>query len=213
MIERKKTFVLVWDVPIRVFHWLLAMCFLGAWLTSESERWQLLHLAFGNSMAILIAFRLVWGLVGTRYARFTQFVKGPSAALRYLRSIFSVKPQHFVGHNPAGAFAFLAVMGMTALVVASGYVSYHEIGGKWLSEVHEWLAGAMLALIGVHIAAALLTSVLHGENLVRAMVTGKKTAEPDQGIERSWSGVAILLLLSVGLFWWALLTQRLPFML
>src|SRR4051812_17502581 len=75
--------VLVWDLPVRAFHWLIALCFAGAWLTAESEQWQLLHVTLGYTMAILVVFRLVWGMVGSRYARFSSFVRGPAAVARY----------------------------------------------------------------------------------------------------------------------------------
>ena len=81
----KKT-ILVWDVPTRVFHWLLVICFAGAWLTSESERLQLIHYAFGYSACALVLFRLAWGLVGTKYARFTQFIKGPKEMIGHFKS-------------------------------------------------------------------------------------------------------------------------------
>ena len=94
---------LVWDLPVRLFHWLLVLCFAGAWLTAESEHWRLVHVTLGYTMAALVAFRIVWGLLGTRYARFSSFVRGPSAVLAYLRSLSGPKPEHHTGHNPAGA--------------------------------------------------------------------------------------------------------------
>ena len=128
--------VLVWDAPVRVFHWLMALSFAGAWLSAESERWRLLHVSLGYLMAALVAFRLVWGLVGTRHARFASFVRAPSAVLAYVRSLVSPRPEHHVGHNPAGGWAILALLGLAAVVVGSGWLTYESLGGEWLDELH-----------------------------------------------------------------------------
>ena len=166
--------ILVWDLPTRVFHWLLALSFAGAYVTAESEHWRLVHVTLGYTVGGLIAFRLLWGLAGTRYARFASFVRGPSAVLRYLRSLFSGQPEHHVGHNPAGALAIVALLALGATLVLTGWSTYNEIGGEWLEELHEGVANTMLAVVLVHIAAVLLSSRLHHENLVRAMITGLK---------------------------------------
>ena len=94
------TTIRVWDAPVRVFHWLLAACFTGAYLTAESESWRLLHVTLGYTLGGLIAFRLVWGVLGTRYARFGSFVRPPSELSRYLKSMLAGRPAHFIGHNP-----------------------------------------------------------------------------------------------------------------
>ncbi|NMM37001.1 MAG: cytochrome B [Glaciimonas sp.] len=193
---------LVWDLPTRVFHWSLALSFLGAWLTSESEYWQLWHLSFGYSMALLIAFRLIWGVVGTRYARFSQFVGGPTAVLAYFRSWLQFRPAHYVGHNPAGALAILVIMALTLLLVASGYASYAEIGGDWLSDVHETLANLLMAIVVIHIAAVVLTSLAHKENLVRAMLTGKKMVAAGEEIHTKRPILALVLLGLLAGLWW-----------
>ncbi len=193
--------ILVWDLPIRVFHWLLALSFAGAYITAESERWRLVHVTLGYTVGGLIAFRLLWGLVGTRHARFASFVRGPAAVLRYLRSLLSAQPEHHVGHNPAGALAIVALLGLGALLVLTGWSTYNEIGGDWLEELHEGVANTMLVIVLVHIAAVLLSSRLHHENLVRAMITGHKQGAPAQGVRRAWRVVGVLLLAAVLAFW------------
>lgn len=193
---------LVWDAPVRVFHWLLVASFIVAWLSSESERWQLVHITAGYTIAGLVAFRLLWGLVGTRHARFTDFVRGPKAALAYLGSLLRGRPQHHAGHNPAGGLAILALLALAVLTTASGWASYNEWGGEWLEEVHETLAGTMLALVVVHVAAVIVSSVLHRENLVGAMLHGRKPVPPREGIRSAWRSVAALLLAGVLGFWW-----------
>ncbi|HAN54929.1 MAG TPA: cytochrome B, partial [Betaproteobacteria bacterium] len=155
--------ILVWDVPVRVFHWLMVLSFAGAYLTAESERWRLLHVSLGYTMAGLVGFRIVWGLMGTRYARFSTFVRGPKAVARYLGAMLRGQPEHHTGHNPAGALAIVALLGLTLVVTASGWATYNDIAGDWLEEVHEAAANVMLAVIGVHVAGVLLSSWLHRE--------------------------------------------------
>jgi cytochrome b len=202
MKTQKKQAGLVWDMPVRVFHWSLALSFAGAWLTAESEYWKLWHLSFGYSMALLIVFRLLWGLLGTPYARFTQFVRGPAAVKAYFLSYLRGQPQHHVGHNPAGALAILAIMATVLITVITGYTTYQEIGGEWQSDLHEATASLLMGIVVLHIAAVILTSVVHKENLVRAMLTGKKMITPGEAINYSWTSIALLLLSSLAGLWW-----------
>jgi len=194
--------VLVWDIPVRLFHWLIVLCFTGAYLTAESEQWRLLHVTLGYTMAGLVLFRIVWGLIGTRYARFSNFVRGPGAAVRYLGGLLRRRPEHYLGHNPAGALAIVALLLLALAVTGSGWALYNEIGGDALEEVHEFFANTMLALVFVHIAAVVLSSWLHHENLIGAMFTGYKKGAPEQGIRRAWRSVAVLMLAAVLGFWW-----------
>ncbi len=194
--------ILVWDAPVRTFHWLLALCFAGAYLSAESESWRLLHVTLGYTMGGLIAFRLVWGVLGTRYARFGSFVRSPSAVRSYVKGMVAGRPAHYIGHNPAGAVAIVLMLLVGAAIVASGYAVYNELGGDWLEEVHEVVGNAMLVLVGVHLAGVAVASVLHRENLPRAMVTGFKQGKPSQGIARAWWSVALALALAVAAFWY-----------
>ena len=194
--------ILVWDAPVRVFHWLLALSFAGAYVTAESDRWLAVHLTLGYTMAALVAFRLVWGLLGTRYARFGSFVRGPANLVRYGRAMLAGRPEHHVGHNPAGAVAIVLLLSLSIAIVATGWLFYDVSGAKWLKELHEGAAGVMLAVVGLHIGGAVLTSLLHRENLVRAMLDGKKEGSPNQGIRRAWRPLALLILAAVLGFWW-----------
>jgi len=194
--------VLVWDAPVRVFHWLMVLSFAGAYFTAESERWRMLHVTLGYTMAGLVGFRIVWGLVGSRYARFSSFVRGPAAVARYLRALLRGQPEHSTGHNPAGAVAIVALLVTALAITASGWASFNQLGGEWLEEVHETVANLMLAIVGVHVAGVLLSSWIHGENLVRAMVTGRKTARPEEGLRSAWRSVAAMMLVAVLGFWW-----------
>ena len=193
--------ILVWDLPTRLFHWLLAASFLGAFLTAESEYWRDIHVALGYTVVGLIAFRLLWGLVGTRYARFSSFAFGPAKVMAYARSLLSGAPQHYVGHNPAGSWVIYGLLVLGLLAGASGYATYNEIGGEWLEELHEGVANTMLALVGVHVAGVLVSSLLHRENLVRAMIDGYKRGEPGEGIRRLGWVAGIALIAGVVMLW------------
>lgn len=126
--------VKVWDWPVRVFHWTLVASVMGAYFTGESEDYERLHQTLGWVAAGLIAFRLVWGLIGTRYARFTEFVRGPAQVWAYLKSLRSDQPQHFVGHNPVGAVAVIELMSLTVLSVYTGWHS-PQLGRAGLGDV------------------------------------------------------------------------------
>jgi len=195
--------VLVWDLPTRVFHWLLAASFAGAWLTGESERWRDVHMMLGYSVAGLILFRIVWGFVGSRYARFRSFLFRPSELAAYLRSLATRAPRHYLGHNPAGSIAIFLLLGLGLVTALSGFAYYQELGGEWLEELHEAAAVAMLTVVGVHIAGVVVSSLLHHENLVRSMITGRKLGEAGQGITRRYGAIAVLLLAAgTGLWAW-----------
>lgn len=202
--------ILVWDVPTRIFHWLLVICFAGAWLTSESERLQMIHYAFGYSACALVLFRLVWGLIGTKYARFSQFIKCPKEIIGHLKSMLSSHQDATPGHNPAGGIVMLGLMAIILLIGLTGYWSVKEFLGNLMSEAHEAIASLALALVIVHIAAALLMSILQKENLVRAMVTGKKHGLPEQAIRFPQYFIGLLLVFAWAYCFYAVLTGALP---
>ena len=202
--------ILVWDLPTRLFHWLLAATFAGAWLTADSERWIDVHAVLGYTFAGLIAFRVLWGFIGSRYARFSSFVTGPGPVKRYLLSLLTFRPEHHVGHNPAGGWAVLALLGLGIATALSGYAAFNDVGGHWLEELHEGAAGAMLALVFVHIGAVVVSSLIHRENLVRAMWSGFKRGSPAEAIRRKrWIAAGALLAMVAGI-WTAALQGALP---
>ena len=194
--------VLIWDAPVRVFHWLMVLSFAGAYLTAESERWRLLHVSLGYTMAGLVAFRIVWGLIGTRHARFSDFVRGPAAIARYVGGMLRGEPTRHVGHNPLGALAIVALIGLTLAIAASGWAVFNDAGAEWMEGVHEFAANAMLAVVGIHIAGVLLASKFGNENLIGAMFTGRKIGRPEDGVRSAWRSVAMLMLVAVLGFWW-----------
>ena len=203
-VSRAEPRVLVWDAPVRVFHWLMVGCFAGAWLTSDGERWRLLHVTLGYTMGGLVAFRVLWGGVGTRHARFASFVRGPAAVARYALRLVEGQAEHHVGHNPAGALAIVAMLLLTAFSVGSGWAVYNEFGPELLEELHELSGNGLMALVVVHVFGVIVASRLHHENLVRAMVSGYKPGPADEGIRRAWHGLAVVMLVAVATYWiWA----------
>ena len=193
--------ILVWDLPTRAFHWLLALSFAGAFLTAESERYRDMHVTLGYTMLGLVAFRLVWGLIGTRYARFRSFAFGPRSVLTYLKSLLTRSPHHYIGHNPAGSWAIYALLVLIVLAGASGYATYEDIGGHWMEEVHEAFSNLLLAAVAAHVAGVAVSSLVHGENLVRAMVTGYKSGLPAQGVRYRHRAIGAALVAAVAVFW------------
>ena len=194
--------VLVWDAPVRVFHWLMVLSFAVAYLSAESETWRLVHVSLGYTMVGLVIFRLAWGLAGTRYARFVEFVHGPKTVIRYLRAMLRRQPQHHIGHNPIGALSIVAVLALTLAVGASGWAAYNAMAGEWVAELHEAVSSGMLLVVGVHVAGVVMASRMHGENLARSMVTGHKLAAPEDGIRSAWWSLAAVMLAAVFTFWW-----------
>jgi len=193
--------ILVWDAPVRVSHWMLAASFIGAYVTAESERWRLLHVTLGYTVAGLVAFRVLWGLVGTRHARFRSFVRRPAVVRRYLAAMLRGTPPHSTGHNPVGALAIIGLLTLAVLVCLTGWGTYNEVGALSPDELHELLANAMLALVGAHVAGVLVGSWLERENLVKAMLTGRKSGPASKAISSSRAGIAALVLISTVAFW------------
>lgn len=193
--------ILVWDIPTRVFHWLLAVSFAGAFLTAESERYRDIHVLLGYTLLGLIAFRLLWGFVGSRYAQWSSFLFKPSEIADYVVSLLKAKPERYVGHNPAGSVAIflLLILGITSGVI--GVMLFKDIGGDVLEELHEMAAYAMLTVVAVHVVGVLVSSVMHRENLVRSMITGFKSARPKEGIRRAHAWLGVIMLAVVVAFW------------
>jgi cytochrome b len=179
--------VKAWDPLVRVFHWSLVFFFLLAFATEDD--WMNLHVWAGYTVAMLVGFRLLWGIIGTRTARFPTFVKSPRAAMRHLGGMMSGKAPHYLGHNPAAAMMVVALLASIILVAFSGMVLiaaegqgplagtfFAGISGEAMEEVHEFFANFTLLLVFTHVGGVVVSSLLEGENLVKAMITGRKKA-------------------------------------
>ncbi len=191
----------VWDPLIRVFHWSLVFFFVFAFITEDD--WESLHVQAGYAVSCLIGFRLLWGLVGTRNARFFSFIKPPRVVIAHLRGMLSCKSSHYLGHNPVAAVMVVLLLLSIALVCFSGMVViaseaqgplagtvFASWRGEWMEDVHEFLANFTVFLIAAHVCGVVFSSFLEGENLAKAMVTGKKKSrsswqdfEPAKGVE------------------------------
>jgi len=193
--------ILVWDVPTRVFHWLLVLSFAGAYLTAESELDRDIHVVLGYTLLGLLAFRLLWGFFGTRYAQFRSFMFKPAEIVAYSLSLLKNRPVHYVGHNPAGSVAVWLLLGLGVLSGMSGVMSFQDIGGDVMDELHELVSETMLVVVVVHIAGVVVSSVLHHENLVLSMITGFKSGEPEEGVRRAYLWLGIMILAVVVAFW------------
>lgn len=164
----------VWDPVVRLFHWgVVTCCALNLFLLPPGK---IAHRYVGHAALTLLALRFVWGFVGTRHARFSDFVRGPAAVLGYLRHFAAGKTERFVGHNPAAGWMMVLLMVLLASVGASGWLTTLDAfwGNKMLEEVHEVLANSIMVLAGVHALAAILESWHVKENLIWSMVTGRK---------------------------------------
>ena len=172
------TLTRVWDPVVRLFHWGLVASFITAWFTARTaDDW---HYVAGYVAAGLIVVRLAWGLGGTRYARFRQFLRHPGTIGGYLNDIIHGRERRYIGHNPAGGAMVLTLMLCMVVAAFSGWMMTTDtyFGVDWVENTHSLVVHGMVLLIAVHVGGVLLASVRHGENLVRAMITGTKRA-PD----------------------------------
>ena len=179
----------VWDPLVRIGHWILVSAFLTAYFTADD--FLTVHVWAGYVIGAVVCFRLIWGFVGSRHARFSDFVRSPAAAFRYVLSLVQHQSKRFIGHNPAGGLMILTLLTFLLGTVISGVVLYGmEEGAGPLAasvaayadseelweEAHEVIANLTLLLVVMHVAGALLSGRAHDENLVKAMLTGRKKA-------------------------------------
>lgn len=181
--------ILVWDPLVRLFHWLLASCFAIAYFV-EDERLGL-HLLSGSALLGLVIFRLIWGIIGTRYARFTDFTCSARQLLSHLRELSARRAERHLGHTPAGsAMIFVLLAGLLSLGVSGAMLYGLESSAPFyagllagldqktillLEQFHGWLADALVVLVLLHVSGVLVESALQKENLIRSMITGYKT--------------------------------------
>ena len=181
----------VWDLSVRVFHWSLASAFFIAYLTEDD--FLDLHVFAGYTIAGLIVYRLFWGLIGTRHARFSDFVRPPREVFAYLKDMATFHPKRYIGHNPAGGAMVVALLVSLLITVLTGLSVYGakemagpladlfanapNFVGNVVEELHEFFANFTLFLVGFHVVGVILAGLQHGENLVRSMLNGKKKAE------------------------------------
>jgi len=180
----------VWDLPIRLFHWILVLGCVSAYLTAEYH-FREVHVLIGYGLCVLLMARLFWGFYGNRYARFDSFIFSPGETLAYMRSMFGKHPvKHYLGHNPAGALMVFTLITLLTLIFSTGLVTLavidfegpllmleHYVGDETsyaFRHTHELLTNIGLALVTLHLMGVVGGSIQHKDNLVKAMITGNK---------------------------------------
>ena len=211
----------VWDLPLRLFHWVLVFTVVSAILAEEKGGDAMIwHFRLGYTALTLVLFRIVWGLVGSRYARFFEFIKAPSAVIAYIKGMRNGTANKSVGHNPVGGFSVLALLGIVLIQATTGLFSMDEhdhqgplsqyVGAKWseiISDFHADVSGTLIyILIGLHLVAIAYYYFFKKDNLLTPMVTGDKEIAVDAPeTNDSWGmrllALAILLGCSGVVYW------------
>ncbi len=192
------------DAPIRVFHWLLAASFAGAYLTGDSERWRLAHITLGYTMAGLIGFRLVWGLIGPPQARWAAQWRKLHALPEVWLSWRAARPNARQTQRAANTLAILAILLFSLISAANGYAAHADIGhfgGEWISEFHEFTAHATLATVVMHLCLILAGSVLLQTNLAATMITGRQVGAGPDTVKRNRIWLGALIAMAVTSYW------------
>ena len=201
----------VWDLPLRLFHWMLVGLIVTALITQKiGGNAMVWHFRCGYAALALVAFRVLWGLAGTRYARFSSFIYSPAHIISYLRSLQSGSKQRYTGHNPMGGLSIIALLAIVAVQAVSGLFSNDDIASEGplvrfiskalsdrISAFHADVSGNLIyALIGLHLAAIAYYYFCKKENLVRPMLSGDKEVDYDAPLaDDSWKMRALALLL------------------
>ncbi|OYY75520.1 MAG: hypothetical protein B7Y40_00960 [Gammaproteobacteria bacterium 28-57-27] len=209
----------LWDLPVRLFHWLLLAAMVTAWASVELDAMRV-HIWAGQTVLGLVLFRLLWGVLGTRTARFASFVRSPKLALAYARSLREQMKVLHLGHNPLGAFSVLGLIVLTLLQAGTGLFADDDVmtqgslahllsssTREWLTSLHKLNFNLLLGMIGLHLLAIALYWRLGRQNLVRPMVTGKACAPADRAVDGEentatpWMRFVLSVGVAVGVVW------------
>ena len=189
------------DAPTRMFHWLFALSFLGAYVTAESERWRLVHVTLGYTLAGLLVFRLIYGLVGPQPARLSVLWRKLAAIPGWVASMARGSALSSTAWRQGQPLAMgVAIAGLLLLVAPltlSGYATYNDWGGEWLEEVHEFFGNAFLMVVLAHIALVVGLSLLRRRNLAIPMITGRMPGAGPDLVRKNRAWLAALMLLAV----------------
>ncbi len=208
MTDKPATFQ-IWDLPTRLFHWLLVLLMAVSWYTGE-EGLMDWHMRSGYAILTLIGFRLLWGILGSRTARFTNFVRGPRAIIEYGRALVARRPPRVFGHNPLGAVMIVALLLLAGLQASTGLFANDDIftegplthlvskeTSDQLTIIHKTSFNLLLACVAIHAAAALAYRYLLKEDLITPMITGRTTVIPEEGTPYQRSPLLALVLLGL----------------
>lgn len=190
------------DAPTRAFHWLLALCFVGAYATSEGERWRMVHITLGYTMIGLVGFRLIWLLLGPKPARWTAWMARFRALVGSLKAAQAGQFKWPALQTGLNTLAIVALLGAVMLTTASGYVLDQEWLGDWFEELHEVAGNALLAFVLGHLALVLLGAIIKSDNPLRLMLTGRTPGRGPDLVARNRLWLGALILAAVLGFWW-----------
>jgi cytochrome b len=204
--------VQVWDLPTRLFHWMLVLLLIAQWWTAEQSSTMDWHLWGGYAVLALVLFRLIWGIVGSETVRFSQFVRDPGAALEYFKALLRGETPHYLGHNPMGGWSIVAMLALLLIQTITGLFANDDIliegplygwvskgMSDWLTTVHKFNFNVLLAMITVHLAAVFFYLLVKRENLIHPMLNGCKRLRPEQAgqaprMANPWLGLAALVI-------------------
>lgn len=193
---------LVWDLPVRVFHWLLAAGFtaaaLIAFLTEDEGAAFPYHGIIGLVLAFMVVLRIAWGFIGTRHARFSALLFSPRALIQYMWSAVTGRGKRFAGHNPGAAYAILAMFALVLGLAVTGVMMGR--GNESVKDIHELMAWSMLVVVGAHLLGVLLHTLRHHENITRTIIDGYARVDPSQGIRSARPFAAVVLVGLTGLW-------------
>jgi cytochrome b len=210
--------VKVWDLPTRLFHWMLVTLMIAQWLTAQSSSAMDYHLWGGYAVLTLVLFRLIWGVVGSETARFTGFVRGPNAALDYVKALLRGETPLYLGHNPMGGWSIVAMLVLLLIQAGTGLFANDDIliegplyswvskgVSDWLTTIHKLNFNLLLAVIAVHISAVLFYLLVKRENLIHPMLSGRKHLSSEQidaapRMVSPWLGLAALAVASLAVW-------------
>jgi cytochrome b len=221
MSEQGMNQVKVWDLPVRIFHWLLVLLLVSQYVTVKAN-YMTLHLYGGYTILALLLFRIVWGFVGGTHARFGDFLYGPGAVIGYMRSLPKRQAMKFAGHNPLGGYSVLLMLIAILLQAATGLFSNDDVmtegpltqwiskeTSDWISTIHRYNFYVILALVTAHLAAVLFYLFYKAENLVKAMFTGNKVLPASHsGTRTGGAGLAVLVLAIAAAVVWFIVTHK-----
>ncbi|MBP9681041.1 MAG: cytochrome b/b6 domain-containing protein [Bacteriovorax sp.] len=195
----------VYDLPTRIFHWLFAGLFLAAFFIAKTydddSAVYPLHMMLGMTMVLAVILRILWGFVGSKYARLSSFILNPSELFHYLKSALTSKTKLHLGHNPASSWLAILMIFLALGLGATGILMVQEINKELFEELHELFANAFIVLVIAHIAGIILHTIKHKELISLSMIHGKKVdRENEEGITNNHPFMAILFIAIIGLF-------------
>jgi cytochrome b len=196
---------LVFDLPTRIFHWFFAVFFLSAFIIAKNIDTELplfsLHSMMGLSLVLIVLLRIVWGIFGSRYARFRHFELRPSALIQYFKGVLTSKDNRTLGHNPASAWAGVIMMALAIGLGVTGVLMAQSIDKEVYEEIHDLLANAFIVVAGLHVAGTVLHTIKHRDAIGLSMLDGRKQHVAGQmGISSSHPVIALIFVMIVAGF-------------